>query len=130
MAKSKRMKLIDKCEDLLREILKIERGDKDELTGAPPKMLGLFHVLEKETYPKIRLLKANLELVNWFPTHFDWHHNFYKARDIDLLIKQRIGHHYEQRLQLLNRNAPRLDMLAIEMRHEELKRELNEAKKK
>jgi len=126
MAKSKRMKLIDKCEDLLREILKIERGDKDELTGAPPKMLGLFHILEKGTYPKIRLHKVNLLLVNWFPTHFDWHHNFYKARDIEVLIKQCIGNDYEQRLQLLNRNAPRLDMLALEMRYGELERELKE----
>lgn len=124
MKKSERAKLIKKCEDLLREILKIERGNKDELTGAEPNKLGLFHILEKGTYPKIRLHKENVLLVNWFPTHFDWHHNFYKARDIELLMKQRLGNDYEERLKLLNRNAPRLDMLALKMRHEELKREL------
>ena len=74
--RSSKARLMQKIQDIMRDILKIERGDKCQLCGRESDNLGVFHVLPVGGYQRIRFNFENVLLTCWFPCHFDWHHNF------------------------------------------------------
>ena len=131
--KSGRQRLIERTEDLTREILKIERGNKSEISGRSDVRLGLFHILPKGLYPRIRFHKENLLLCEWLPYHYWWHHysekdhvNWYTVQK----IKELCGANYRDRLLTLNMSAHPLSDVYIGMMYEARRQELKELKHK
>jgi len=109
--KSSKMALIAKIEDLIRKELKEERGEVCELCRKETcRPVGLFHILSKGTYPRIRLSKANLLLVGWMPCHYIFHNNPYKAIKIIKRIKELRGKDFEEKLKILDKTMPKLTM--------------------
>lgn len=107
--KSSRARLIQKIQDLIREILKIERGDKCELCDCVGVNVGVFHILPVGAHPKLRFSFENLLLSCWHPCHFSWHHDFYKAKEIEKKIIKLRGLDYEQKLRALEVQIPKID---------------------
>ena len=97
--KRPRTKLIESIEKILFQILIHERGRKCEICGARNQRLGLFHILPKGRYPRLRFYKDNLLIAGWFCCHFHFHHSYYEARDrIIPRIKELRGESYEDEL--------------------------------
>ena len=81
--RSDRKKLEDSIKDLIRKILKIERGRSCEICGRNesvlPYPLSLFHILPEGSHPKMKFHKRNLLLSCWTPhgnrafCHDAWH---------------------------------------------------------
>lgn len=112
--------MIDKCETIIREELIKKCGNRCQFCGRTTG-LGLFHILSKGAWPRIRLHKDNLLIVCWFPCHNKFHHDPYHARDyIFPKIKDIKGEDYELKLWQLNESMPRLTMVELERIHKEL----------
>ena len=120
---SAKMDLIIKCEDLMRASLIKERGNFCQLSGRPANGLGLFHILPKGEYPRVRLHPYNLLLVNWLPYHYWWHHDCYKKEMIEELIRKAIGKNYLTELKTINATAPKMDMFRLNLIYESLKQD-------
>lgn len=118
---SDKQKIIKECDNLLRAELIKERGPFCQLSGHPANGLGLFHILPKGLYPRIRFHKFNLLLVNWHPYHYQWHHNAYRREEIEEKIKKILGNDYLQKLKIINATAPKMTILRIKMILEALK---------
>jgi hypothetical protein len=85
-----------------------ERGAQCEICGGLHK-LGLFHILPKGKYPRLRFYKENLLIAGWFCCHFVWHHSYYEARDrIEPRLKEILGDNYEEKLKILDGTAQKL----------------------
>lgn len=56
------------------QILKLERGETDQIDDRPGNALGTFHILCKGNHPRLRYCRENCLLVNWMPHHYNWHH--------------------------------------------------------
>ena len=126
--KSTRMLLINKIEDLLRAKLKRERGDICQICGKKTcRPVGLFHILHKGVYPKLRFHEENLLLVGWLPCHHAWHHDYFKARAIESRIKELRGRDYEDLLKIIDKMQPKLSMFQLRLIHKAFE-ELNELK--
>ncbi len=124
--KSERMILIEKCEDLLRDILKIERGDRCEVCGRTPTNLGLFHILVKARYPNMRLNRYNVLLTCYMPCHYFFHHDFSDPRakrTIDKIIELR-GADYENKLKAIDKFQASMTMFQLNLYHKAFKQEL------
>jgi len=124
---SDRQRLINSCKDLLRAILKIERGDRCELCGRTPHNLGLFHILPEGAYKRISLHRENLLLSCWFPCHYHWHRHRTdspQGRRVQQRVIDLRGADYQERLMLLNHTAPRLTTFQISLVKIALEREL------
>lgn len=120
-------KLIKKIDDYIRGEMIKERGGLCEICCGPGIGLGLFHIMEKGKYPRIRFHKENLLLVGWFCCHYDWHHNFRVARDrIQPRIIQLRGPDYEDRLKVLNVGAPKITATYLRLLYEAYKKEAHE----
>lgn len=121
MKKSERAKLIDKCETLIREQKFKLFGRSCQFCGKTTG-LGLFHILSKGAYPRIRLHEDNLLIACWFPCHHSWHHDPYYARDIIFpRITKICGEGWEERLQQLYRSEPKLNLTRLKEIYEQLK---------
>lgn len=106
--KTPRKKAIDDCEAMVFEILKYKRGAKCELCGGK-NQLGLFHILPKGRFQRLRFHKQNLLIAGWYCCHFDWHQTFIIARDkIEPRIKELRGNDYEVILRGLDLLQPKL----------------------
>ena len=121
MKKSERTKWIDKCKKLLRE-------DKFRLFGRICQFcggaggLGLFHILNVGSHPRIQLHEENLLIAGWYCCHHKFHHDPYFARDIIFpKIDKICGKGWEERLSELNKTAPKLNLIRIKERYDELK---------
>lgn len=128
---SSRARLVQKTQDLMREILKIERGDLCEICKRRRDGLGVFHILPVGGYPRLRFHFQNVLLACWYPCHKNWHHDFYKAQEIDKRIKELRGENYKDKIAALEFSAPKMDALRIRMTHdafEEHLRRLKEAR--
>lgn len=124
--KSTRTRLIDACDDLMLEILKLERGERCEICGGTYN-LGLFHILPKGIYKRIRYHKMNLLVAGWFCCHYNWHHVFYIARDkIYPRIVELRGENFEDELRKLDITAPPLSESYLSVLEKALKKELKE----
>ena len=122
--KSERMKLIEETESMIFQILKYKRGERCELCGGN-KCLGLFHVLPKGAYPRLRLEKKNLLIAGWYCCHLPWHSSFYVARDQILpKVKEILGKDFEDRLRDLDNSLPPLDIVQVQTINKKVKREL------
>lgn len=119
-----RTKLIEEIDDLLLEIIKYERGERCEICGGSYN-LGLFHILPKGRYPRIRFYKQNLLIAGWYCCHFLWHHDYYIARDrIAPKIRQLRGDNYEEELTKLDVTASPLTEMHLKMLKRALGKEL------
>ncbi len=109
--KSSRALIIQDIETILRLKLKKERGSICQICGRERcQPVGLFHVLDKGRYPKLRFYEGNLLLAGWFTCHNDWHHNPYKSRDIYKRIQELMGEDFEEHLKIIDKTMPRLTM--------------------
>jgi len=124
--KSPRQKAIDECEHLTFEILKYKRGAKCELCGLK-NQLGLFHILPKGRFQRLRFHKQNLLIAGWYCCHYDFHHCYYIARDYTVpRIKELCGEDYEQRLRALDLTMPKLTLTYLTTLRMALEIELKE----
>ena len=120
MKKSERAKLIAKCEKLIREDKLRMAGGKCQFCGSQ-KGLGLFHILSKGAHPRIRLHEDNLLIVCWLPCHYKFHHDAFWSRDVAFpKIAKLCGENWEQDLLDLERTAPKLGMVQLREKLEEL----------
>jgi hypothetical protein len=111
--KSERQKLIEACEKILREELLQECDYKCQFCGSVNN-LGLFHVLPKSRYQRIRLAKDNLLIACWMPCHFNFHHDPFYAKDIIFpKIKRILGRNFEERLKILNETSEKLTLTRL-----------------
>jgi len=122
------MSKFSKCDSLMTQILRIERGCRCQLSGGYDERVGVFHILSKATHPRLRYAKKNLLLASWFGDmgHNTWHSNYYKAQRIEDKIKQILGINYKEELEILNRMMPRVD---LKLTYLALKQELENLKK-
>jgi len=119
------MSKFTKADKLMLQVLRLERGCRDEITGKVDPKVGVFHILSKATHPRLRYCKRNLLLVSWYPTHNDWHHNYFKAQIIEKRIKALLGTNYKYDLEVINRTMPKVDIKLTEL---VLKQELENLK--
>jgi hypothetical protein len=87
---SDRGRLRKECGKLHFELLKLKRGETDEITGQPANGLGRFHILEVSTNPRLEFVDENILLVNWLPHHFNYHH-YGPASDRNAFTMRRIA---------------------------------------
>jgi len=131
--RSPRGKLIKQCDDLLRGILLIRRGANCELCGVSKERdpsVGLFHILPKGMYPRLRFHNKNLLLACWWKCHEPWHSDYFIAKDIYKKIQALRGEHFEIDLKVLERMQPKLTLmrvkdikLALQLEHKQLRKE-------
>lgn len=128
--KSSKQLIIDKTLDVIREILKIERGNRDEFTGLPGRKLGLFHIMLQSSHPRLKFCRQNMILTEWMPYHYWYHHDNKKTKRIviPLIIKLR-GVNYEQDLLIQEAMQPkqsihwlRVYLMAVRQELKELRR--------
>lgn len=124
LAGAQRAKITKECEDYLRKILRHERGEKCEICGKKSGKVGLFHILPKGRYPNIRFNKFNLLLACWFPCHFFFHHDPFKARKILDRIKELRGPDFEDKLKIISRMEGKMSICKLTMYRESLKKEI------
>ena len=124
--KRPRTKLIESMERILYDILVYERGERCEICGGTYN-LGLFHILPKGEYPRIRFYKQNLLIAGWYCCHFHWHHNFYTGRDrIIPRIKELRGENFEEELRALDITATPLTDTYLRALKRALEKELKQ----
>ena len=105
------MKIIKDAEDLLRKILIHERGRMCQLCLSSTRHLGMFHILPKKHFSRLRLERKNILLAGWFCCHQEWHDDYYRARDkYEPRIKALCGEDYEIELKVLNQTLPALNI--------------------
>ncbi len=129
--KSERQEIIDDCKDILRRILIVKRSARDEISGRPPKVLGLFHILAISTNPRLQLLEQNVLLVNWLPHHYNWHHYGPKSprtRFIEERIMRLRGEDYRDRLLIIEKMAPKMTLDYLTLKRIQLRQELGSFK--
>lgn len=109
---SERGRIITECSNLLREFLKIERGERCELC-CKNRTVGLFHILPVGTYPRLRFHEKNILLSCWMPCHYTWHHNHFKARKIYERIQELRGKDFERDLKIIERIQPKMSLFHL-----------------
>lgn len=119
--KSSRQRLIEKCEGLIRLTLIKDRGAKCEICGKPDNRVGLFHILPKGKYPRMRFNTYNILLVCWFPCHYSWHHDYHKACGIEKRIKELRGENYKDDIKIIDKTQPKLTIAYLNMLYQSLK---------
>ena len=108
-AKSSRKKLRDEIGHLHYQILLKERGPMCEICKVR-KAQGRFHILSVGAHPRLEFDSFNVLLSCWHPCHFNWHHSYSKAKDIEKRIKCLRGDDYETRLLTEELSQPRHDL--------------------
>ena len=131
--RSSRVTQNQRIQTTIREILKIERGDKCEICGTKsPKSLGVFHIMPVSTHPRLRFSFENILLAGWMDCagkcHFTWHKNYFKAQEINKKIQKLRGDDYIVRLSALHATTPRLDKIRVGMIEVGLKAHLEKLK--
>ena len=94
------------------DLLCLERGKRCEICGKKG-IVGKFHILTVGSHPRLRYSTDNILLSCWFPCHHNYHHDFHKAKKIEVKIKQLRGDDYEDRLKALDLMQPKLDMFHL-----------------
>ena len=128
-SKSAKGKLVAEIDHLFLRILKKERGEKDEIDGRPANGLGMFHILPKGRYPRLRWARQNVLLVNWFPYHFSYHHDNPGHPVYDFVVRRICelrGKDWRKGLLMLEKQMPRQTMSWLRMFRTALRRELKE----
>jgi len=107
----------------MKEILISRLGRVCELCGDKnPSRLTLFHILPKRgASTKLRLHFKNVLLACWFKCHYQWHHDYWIARDvIEPQIRRLKGKDYEKDLRKRADLALPLSLLKIQLRYRQL----------
>lgn len=113
--KSSRALIIDGIENFLRAKLKKERGSICQICGRERcRPVGLFHILPKGNYPKLRFYEGNLLLVGWFTCHKNWHTNYFKAKAMESRIMELVGRDFEEHLKIIDKTVPKLTMTYLQ----------------
>lgn len=135
---SDRQKVINACLDMIRIIIKHERGAKCEICGRNeavlPYPLGLFHVLDRQRYSQIQLEQSNILLACWVPNTYNvkychniWHHlpgSDPAYQRVEKRIKELVGVNYRDKLGILVKCAPKLSMTRLGIIYVCLKQEM------
>lgn len=130
---SSRQRVILDCRRLLREI-KIEQlgGKFCEICLKPRhKSVGLFHILNVGTHPRLQFHEQNVLLAGWMPCHYFWHHyppDSPRAQWILERVKELRGKNYRDRLLSIEAMAPKLTMHYLKLKRMQLKQQLQELK--
>ena len=122
--KSVNMELIIEIENLFRESLKRKRGRFCQLClrrACGP--VGLFHILPKGKYPKLRFHEANVLLVGWLPCHSKWHTDYFTGKVIEKRIQELRGRNYEDKLKIIDKGMPKLSMFQLRLIYQSVKQE-------
>ena len=90
-----------------------KRGAICELSNQPANGLGRFHILSVGAHPRLEFCEENILLVNWLPHHYNWHHSFEKAKEIEKLIMKLRGINYKYRLYALERLQQKQSMFYL-----------------
>ena len=56
------------------QLLKLQRGEKCEISNRASNGLGRFHIFPVSRFPRLEFCEWNILLENWHPTHSFWHH--------------------------------------------------------
>ena len=124
---SDRGRLRKQIGDLHFQILKLKRGERDELTGKPANGLGRFHILEVSTNPRLEFCDENVLLVNWLPHHFNYHHYGPASKRNEFTMKRIVelrGHDWREKLLAREKWAGRCDKLYLFALRESMRNEL------
>lgn len=127
--KTERKKLESKLEKLITDKLRNKYGNVCQLSGkslkkpenenGKQKGLGQFHILSKGAYPNMKYRPENILWVAWYPYHYWWHHDYWKARDIVLpMLKNKLGDNFEDRLKKLSLSLPKTTIFELEKLYE------------
>ena len=106
--KSTRQKTIKACDALHLELLRKERGLKCELCGRKDPKVGRFHILSVGAHPRLRYNSFNILLSCWMPCHYNWHHSYEKAKEIEKKIIKLRGKDYKEKLLTIEAVSKRL----------------------
>ena len=128
--KSARQTLIEKAESLTFQILQYQRGSLCEICGRKSDQLGLFHILPKGRYQRLRFSRKNLLLAGWYCCHYPWHHSFFVARDVIYpRLEELLGVGFEDDLKMLDLTSPKITMTYLQTLVMALEVELKELEK-
>lgn len=111
---SSRQKLINETQSLFGKVIVRARGSTCEICKTR-KGAGLFHILPVGGYPRLRFHSWNVLWSCWMPCHFNWHHDFKKAKKVEQRIIELRGEGYEDELRALNAMQPPLSLHQISM---------------
>ena len=113
-SKSSRKKLRNEIGYLQYQILLKERGPNCEICGVR-KAQGRFHILSVGAHPKLEFNSYNILLSCWFPCHYNWHHSYEKAKEIEKRIKYLRDETYKDRLLAEEVTEPKHTMTYLNM---------------
>ena len=118
--------------DLHLKLLRLQRGNKCEISGDANCVVGRFHILRVSSHPRLEFESENILLCRWFPEHYAWHHN--GANDLRnaktlARIKELKGEDYEEKLLKIEATKQRHDMLYLEALKLYLKSEIGRLNK-
>lgn len=122
-------KLIHECDALLSKILRAKHKVCQICSNPQCGQLGVFHILDKGQYPKLRYCRENLLIVGWLPCHYIWHHggrSDERTIKIEDKIKKLRGDDYINRLKVLNTIAPKITPLGLSILKTALLKEISE----
>ena len=117
--RSARKKLRDELGNLHLQILKKERDNYDtcEICGNKTRLCR-FHIISVGECLRLEFHEYNILLTCWHPCHFNWHHDYYKGKEIEKEIMRLRGENYRDKLLILDRTQPRhTDLYLNTLRH-------------
>jgi len=136
--KSPKQRFIDACLDVIRKLKHIETGSRCEICGKKqeflPFPLQLFHILRRQKYPRIILLRQNILLTCGTPymnnptfCHDAWHkcsHDEYEYQKVLEGIIRARGENYKDALLLADKTHEKITMGYLQLQLFALKEEL------
>ena len=114
------------------KLLRLQRGNKCEISGDTNCPVGRFHILRTGSHPRLEFEPENILLCRWFPEHYAWHHNgandSHNAKTL-APIKKLKSEDYEEKLLKLEVTKQKHDMLYLEALRIYLKSEIEKLDK-
>ena len=116
--------LIRECDKLISKIIIAKRGRVCQICGGTED-LGVAHILNKESYERLRYHEKNLVVMGWWCCHIYFDSDLYVSRKrIIPKIKDLLGEDYEEQLKLLNKTAPQINRTRLILLHVSFKQML------
>ena len=130
--KTERARIIQELDNILREILYIERGKKCEVCGRTTG-IGVAHIRRKGRYHRIRWHRVNVLILCWLPCHyhFDTKRDDPRAERVIRYIEKIRGDSFENvklELAALDKIQPRLTKFELYRKLAGLRMELESLK--
>lgn len=119
--RSARGKTVSKCDQLLRQIILLERENKCEWCGRSGVVLQASHIFSKAAHPRLRFHKKNILLFCVKCHLYRWHRSPLEAWEF---IRQYKGEGYKDELMFAEAIAPKMSRFNLQLLHHELENEL------